>query len=340
MEYELIHKLSCKAKDMQKSIATEEATKTALVLPIISMLGYDITNPVEVVPEMDCDISGGNDKVDYAIFIDSKPILIIECKHLQKNLQYHYNQLAKYYVATPARFAALTNGREWRFYSDFDKPNLIDKTPFFVFNLNDYSKEDILLLEKFSKYNFNNFSLVRDFGRIYYTNKIRNCIRTLLSPSDEFVRYISNTAGVPDFQLCRETIINYFNIDDTKDPELSLDENEVVSAIKRTVSDIVDKDILRTIKYGSYLSVCKYGNRYRWVARIKIRKNKKLIGFPRKEYTGCDWYEFETTDDILGMKDIIVRALDVASFKTTRQQQKAEKTANTPQLKITTHITS
>ena len=36
---------------MGSSLNTEEATKTALVLPFIAALGYDVFNPSEVVPE-------------------------------------------------------------------------------------------------------------------------------------------------------------------------------------------------------------------------------------------------------------------------------------------------
>lgn len=43
--------------DKQKDvIATEEATKNAFIMPFIQALGYDIFNPFEVVPEMDCDL--------------------------------------------------------------------------------------------------------------------------------------------------------------------------------------------------------------------------------------------------------------------------------------------
>ena len=41
---------------MDNSESTEEATKTSLVLPFIQMLGYDIFDPVEVVPEFTADV--------------------------------------------------------------------------------------------------------------------------------------------------------------------------------------------------------------------------------------------------------------------------------------------
>ena len=39
------------------AIQTEEATKNAFIMPMIVALGYDVFNPFEVVPEMDCDLT-------------------------------------------------------------------------------------------------------------------------------------------------------------------------------------------------------------------------------------------------------------------------------------------
>ena len=41
---------------LKDSISTEEATKTSLIMPFFSMLGYDIFNPLEFVPEFTADV--------------------------------------------------------------------------------------------------------------------------------------------------------------------------------------------------------------------------------------------------------------------------------------------
>ena len=51
-----IFQLAKRVTDLKESILTEEATKNAFIMPFIQMLGYDVFNPLEVVPEMDCDI--------------------------------------------------------------------------------------------------------------------------------------------------------------------------------------------------------------------------------------------------------------------------------------------
>ncbi len=51
----------------QNTLTTEEATKHALVLPFIQALGYDVFNPMEVVPEYTADFGlKQGEKVDYA----------------------------------------------------------------------------------------------------------------------------------------------------------------------------------------------------------------------------------------------------------------------------------
>ena len=60
---------------------TEEATKSALVLPFIQMLGYEIFDPTEVVPEYTADVgTKKGENVDYALMQNGKPAVLVECK--------------------------------------------------------------------------------------------------------------------------------------------------------------------------------------------------------------------------------------------------------------------
>ena len=77
-----IRQLSERIEKVKDNLQTEEATKTALVMPFIQLLGYDVFDPMEVMPEFTCDIgTKKGEKIDYAIFRDEKPIILIECKH-------------------------------------------------------------------------------------------------------------------------------------------------------------------------------------------------------------------------------------------------------------------
>ncbi|RJP35803.1 MAG: hypothetical protein C4547_08835 [Phycisphaerales bacterium] len=107
-------------------LSTEEATKTALVMPFIGALGYNVFDPMEVMPEFTADVGmKKGEKVDYAILRNGQPIILFECKWSGCNLdEQRASQLYRYFSVTPARLGVLTNGVEYRFYSDLDEPDL------------------------------------------------------------------------------------------------------------------------------------------------------------------------------------------------------------------------
>lgn len=121
---------------LKDSISTEEATKTSLIMPFFSLLGYDVFDPSEFLPEFTADVGiKKGEKVDYAILQDGKPVIIIEAKSVQRNLEKHDSQLFRYFATTSAKFAILTNGIRYRFFTDLDNSNKMDELPFLDFNL-------------------------------------------------------------------------------------------------------------------------------------------------------------------------------------------------------------
>ena len=97
---DLIDKLKDIASRISKTknqVGTEEATKNAFVMPFLSALGYDVFDPREVVPEFTADIgTKKGEKVDYCIFCDDQPVIIMECKHWEQDLDIHESQLHRY----------------------------------------------------------------------------------------------------------------------------------------------------------------------------------------------------------------------------------------------------
>lgn len=182
--------LSDKIDKQKDNIATEEATKTSFIMPMIAALGYDVFNPFEVVPEMDCDLTKRGDKIDYAIMKDDTPILLIECKHCKQNLDLHSTQLAKYYAASNARFGVLTNGIEYRFYADLEKQNIMDEKPFLVVNMIDLSDTDIEQLKKFHKSYYNEQEILSTAQELQITIQVKELLnKNFQNPDDEFTRY-------------------------------------------------------------------------------------------------------------------------------------------------------
>ena len=120
---------------LKDQIQTEEATKNAFIMPFLQALGYDVFNPLEVVPEYTTDIgTKKGEKIDYAIFKDGVPTILVECKHWALNLDLYDGQLLRYFHVSKAKFGLLTNGINYRFYSDLVEPNKMDEKPFLEFN--------------------------------------------------------------------------------------------------------------------------------------------------------------------------------------------------------------
>lgn len=185
--------LADRIKNQKDIVRTEEATKNAFVLPLISALGYDVFNPVEVVPELDCDlIKKRGEKIDYAIKHNDETILLIECKHCTANLDLHNSQLQKYFVASNARFGALTNGIEYWFYTDLEKQNIMDTKPFLVVNLLDLSDSDIDQLKKFHKSYYDVDAILSTAQELKYTTQLKSVLLgEIFNPADDFVRAIA-----------------------------------------------------------------------------------------------------------------------------------------------------
>ena len=133
MEFEnALNSIIEKIEQQKALVSTEEATKMTFIMPFLSALGYDVFNPSVVVPEYTADIgTKKGEKVDYAIFKDGEPFILIEAKAHNENLDNHTNQLLRYFNTAPSiKFAILTNGIEYRFFTDIDAPNVMDKSPF------------------------------------------------------------------------------------------------------------------------------------------------------------------------------------------------------------------
>lgn len=194
MDYkDQLKNLAQKIVQMKDKVPTEEATKNAFIMPFIMAWGYDVFNMDEVFPEMDCDlVKKKGDKVDYAIIKDGSPIILIECKHWEENLDLHATQLQKYFVASNAKFGILTNGIEYRFYTDIEKPNIMDEKPFLVVDLTNLKDSQIDELKKFHKSYFDADNIFTTANALKYANELKNCIqKEFTTPSADFTKFFA-----------------------------------------------------------------------------------------------------------------------------------------------------
>lgn len=185
-----IKQLGERVAKLKNQTLTEEATKNAFIMPFIQVLGYDVFNPTEVVPEFIADIGiKKGEKVDYAIMKDAHPIILIECKHWSDNLDPHNSQLFRYFHTTKAKFGILTNGIHFRFYTDLIESNKMDEKPFFEFKIDDMKDIQVEKLKEFHKASFNLDSINNTASELKYMNELRiQIIKELNEPSDDLTK--------------------------------------------------------------------------------------------------------------------------------------------------------
>ncbi len=340
-----IKQFSKKIESVAPNITSEEATKTSLILPFFQLLGYDIFDPSEFVPEFTADqgLKKG-EKVDYVIMINNTPAILIEAKSINEKLNVNYeSQLFRYFTSTRARFGILTNGVEYKFYTDLESPNIMDKDSFLDINLLDIKENKLLELKKFIKSNFDPENILNSASRLKYSSKIINLLgRELQSPSEDFINYVLNQIyeGRKNQQIkdkFSEIIKNAFNqfINDLMNDKLkaafnkteeeqkeveiepidtvskivtSQDEMEAFFIVKSILREVVSSEDISYKDTQSYLGVIYQNNIRKWICRLIIDGNKKILIYPDESKNDIR-NEIENLDDIYNYKDKIIEVV-------------------------------
>lgn len=179
---------------------TEETTKQALILPLLDILGFSPYDPTRVKAEYGADFPGvkANERVDYALFCQGIPVMFIEAKAWGEKLSNHAPQLSRYFNATPeVAVAAITNGLEWRFFTDLNNKNVMDTEPFLVVNFSGLDESQISRLHRFRHDEFQPDALRTLAEESIYLNAFTEVIgNSLREPDAEFVRYVASRAGI------------------------------------------------------------------------------------------------------------------------------------------------
>lgn len=340
---EQLSQFSSRVSQLKDSIVTEEATKTSLILPFFQLLGYDVFNPFEFIPEFTADTgTKKGEKVDYAIMINGEPVILIEAKSANTELNNkHMNQLFRYFTVTKAKFGILTNGLTYRFYSDLEESNKMDTSPFLEIDLlhmrNDYINE----LKRFQKESFDIKGILNKASDLKYTAMIKaEILEQFSNPSDQFVRLLLNkeiysgvkTQAVLDkfrniikvsfneyvTDLINDRFQNAIISDSTTSSAPTNRENQelVLSPAELDILDYI-KTLLNTNenlvyrKTSNYVSMQIGTNARKWICRIYTRQNNCLFVLHKFENTDYEIeYYFDDVQQLSQIKDII---LDVFS---------------------------
>lgn len=231
--------LSEQVRKRQAFIKGEEATKQALILPFLQVLGYDIYDPTETQPEYVADFAkkrgGVMEKVDYALHLKGQPALFIECKAADATPEDHDGQLARYFNATPSvRIGVVTNGIRYRFFTDLQSPNVMDASPFMEFNVLAFTDRDVELLRPFMKESFDAASIQVHAEEIIFVDKVTALINELLrNPSESFVRFLLAEVELVSGRVTRNVVERFVPI--------------VKKSIQTTLLDMMTKSIQQEI---------------------------------------------------------------------------------------------
>ncbi|MFV0399210.1 MAG: type I restriction endonuclease [Oscillospiraceae bacterium] len=344
-----VKQFSKRALSMRESLQTEEATKTAIIMPFFSMLGYDVFNPEEFSPEFTADVGiKQGEKVDYAIMQNGEPIILIEAKWIGGPLEKHDSQLFRYFGTCTAKFGILTNGLIYKFYTDLDAPNKMDLKPFLVIDISDVKESQISELKKFQKSNFNLEEIINTASELRYTNDFRKKLMDELSnPSDDFVRFFLadtydgvKTQNVIDkFRpILKKALNNYINelmsdkittalkaedevaradADTSENPETAEDsriettqsEIEAYAIVRGLLMDVVPPEDVFYRDTESYFSILYKDNNRKWICRFRIKDDKVLLSYPDENKKEIR-HEMASLYDVEEHKDSLIQVVN------------------------------
>ncbi|OEG62926.1 hypothetical protein C8C76_12523 [Halanaerobium saccharolyticum] len=315
-----LFELSDKITEISDQINSEEAAKNAFIMPFFDLLGYDTRNPIEFVPEFTADVGNKKgEKVDYAIVIDGQTQMLIEAKWCNNDkLDPHNEQLTRYFTVTNAKIGILTNGVTYKFYTDLEVENKMDRKPFLEIDMTNLKEQEISELKKFYKDAFNIDNILSTAEILKYSNAIKRLITSQFEDPDEnFVTYVLSevyegrkTQNVKDkFQdIIKKSISQIINSMVREKLESALDTKEEQEAeeVAEAIEEINDAPVYETteeelsgyytiksifseftdperITYKdtlNYFSVLLDDNTRKWICRLYFNYTNYYIEFP------------------------------------------------------------
>lgn len=338
-----LKQLGKRVVELKDSIGTEEATKTSLIMPFFAALGYDLFNPTEFVPEFTADVGiKKGEKVDYAIVLEGQPTILIEAKSINEQLTKHDSQLFRYFGTTVSKFGILTNGEEYKFFTDLDEPNKMDLTPFLTVNITKIKDSQIPELAKFHKDNFDVDKITSSAAELKYLNSLKNYLSSELNdPTEDFVKYL--LTEIYDGMKTKQTVekfkpiikkgLNQFiaervndklsaalktsvtvednetksesNTTDKTDSEIvtTPEELEAYTICKVVLKDTIPLDRLFYRDNRSYFNILLDDNIRKWILRVRFNTNGMKIELNDENHTV---YELKEPIDIYNYSNQII----------------------------------
>jgi len=332
---EEIKQFSARIFNIKDRMQTEEAIKTSIILPFFQILGYDIFNPEEFIPEYTTDVGiKKGEKIDYVVMDGLNQSLLIEVKNCpDKHLKRNISQLFRYFVVSKAKFGLLTNGFNFMFFTDLSEKNIMDSESFFEFNILELTNKDILEISRYTKKNFNVNAIYESASELRYLNKIRQLIISQSKqPSDAFINYLLSEVYngnkydtiIDEFRLYTKDSLKNLTIDAKQQSNngglisetrqtLNQKEMECFCIVKSIIRKIITPDNIAYVDNMQCFTMITTSNPEKWICKIYV-KNKREIILPHDNEAGELIYEFESLDDLYELADeIIAVAINIST---------------------------
>lgn len=187
--------LGQKAVKSGPNLTNEEITKTALIMPFIQLLGYDVFDPSEVIPEFQAQAGVKKDqRVDYALCKDGNPIILIEAKAYGAPLDKdQIDQLKRYFpFVKTARVGILTDGNRYRFFTDLESENVMDDSPYLEISLDSIDDDSLSKLLLLAKDKYNDDNTIRQAEKLKFTKQFKLILsKQFEQPEEDFVLFFA-----------------------------------------------------------------------------------------------------------------------------------------------------
>lgn len=341
-----------KIENVKEKLSTEEATKTSLIMPFFQLLGYDVFNPSEFTPEYVADVGiKKGEKVDYAIILNGEVSILIEAKAITEKLEKHDSQLFRYFGTSKAKFAILTNGIVYKFFTDLEKENVMDSTPFLIIDLENLRETDINELKKFQKESFDINNIFSSASDLKYLGQIKQVLKEQFSnPNDDFVRLVLNqdiysgvkTQAVIDKYkpLLKKSLNIYVNelindrlqsalksnndslkedvdIDNGDNVDTTVEEIEAYYVVKSILSEFCDMNKISYKDTLDYFGILYDNKVTKWICRVFLKKNVRYIVIADENKKEVRYDIVRVSDIYKYRRELIVRLEALIKQKTS-----------------------
>jgi hypothetical protein len=277
-----LKQFSSRVESIKASLQTEEATKTAIIMPFFAMLGYDVFNPQEFVPEFTADI--GTKKMDLQPFLevdisDIKEAQVIELKKFHKgsfdveNVLNSASEL-KYSYAFKEFFA-----KELQNPSD----ELLR-----LFLSNSYSgMKTQIVLDKFRP-------ILKKSLNQYINEMMNDKIKSALSVNEaQSGGEIAQTApAVVGQEMASDKIIT------------TQEELEAYYAVKSLLVDVLDAADIVYKDTESYLTICFKGMVTKWICRLYMNGARKQLVVSGED-KAQQKFTFASIDELFQYREVL-----------------------------------